>query len=59
MRFDDTGLMCYQFMVKIEENHNCHIDFYVSKSQINYSEFNDSDNSFLTKCPADVDLEDD
>lgn len=30
LRIDDTGLLCFQFMIKVEDNHNCYIDFYVS-----------------------------
>lgn len=30
LRIDDTGLICFQFMIKVEDNHNCYIDFYVS-----------------------------
>ncbi|XP_032793542.1 cell cycle checkpoint protein RAD1 isoform X2 [Daphnia magna] len=28
LRIDDTGLICFQFMIKVEDNHNCYIDFY-------------------------------
>lgn len=31
LRIDDTGLVCFQFMIKVEDNHNCYIDFYVSQ----------------------------
>jgi len=28
LRIDDTGLLCLQFMIKMEESHNCFIEFF-------------------------------
>lgn len=30
LRIDDTGLVCFQYMIKIEDSQHCYIDFYVS-----------------------------
>ena len=31
LRIDDTGLICFQFMIKTEDGHNCYIDFFVGQ----------------------------
>lgn len=51
------------FRIKVEENQNCYIDFYVSLLKFlilkNVFVFNRHFIYTYFKCPADVDLEDD
>ena len=58
LRIDDTGLACFQFMVKMEDNHSCYIEFFVSS--LNLFQFvHKIKFKNLFQCPADVDLDDD
>lgn len=39
LRIDDTGLACFQFMVKMEDNRTCYIEFYVSVCELATNNF--------------------